>query len=174
MKKYQEGGQVADEVMEIGKAMAATKKKPLPSNEKEPEKNIANRAMDAAQSMGKRLKKNILGDAAQNAKAEEDEKRRARENPEGNEAKFRRMMGKEFKAGGKVSKEVMEKAGFYDKDKNKQERQKIVNKVTTKPQRVAMVEKMFSSKNMKSGGTVSASSRADGCAQRGKTKGRMV
>jgi uncharacterized protein Veg len=73
-----------------------------------------------------------------------------------------------FKRGGTVSKADMKKAGFYDKDKTKSERQKIVNKVTTKPQRVAIVEKAFSTKNMKSGGM--ASRRADGCAVRGKTR----
>jgi hypothetical protein len=73
-----------------------------------------------------------------------------------------------FKAGGKVSKADMQKAGFYDKGKTKSERQKIVSKVTTKPQRIAIVEKAFSTKNMKSGGM--ASRRADGCAIRGKTR----
>ena len=73
-----------------------------------------------------------------------------------------------FKRGGTVSKADMQKAGFYDKDKTKSERQNIVKKVTTKPQRVAIVEKAFSSKNMKSGGM--ASRRADGCAIRGKTR----
>jgi len=76
-----------------------------------------------------------------------------------------------YKKGGKVSKAVMQKAGFYDKDKSKKERQEIVKKVTTKPQRVAIVEKAFSSKNMNEGGKVSsASKRADGCAIRGKTR----
>ena len=73
-----------------------------------------------------------------------------------------------FKAGGKVSKLDMQKAGFYDKGKTKSERQKIVSKVTTKPQRIAIVEKAFSTKNMKSGGM--ASKRADGCAIKGKTR----
>ena len=73
-----------------------------------------------------------------------------------------------FKRGGKVSKTDMKKAGFYDKGTTKSERQKIVSKVTTKPQRIAMVEKAFSTKNMKSGGM--ASRRADGCAIRGKTR----
>jgi hypothetical protein len=76
-----------------------------------------------------------------------------------------------MRKGGAVSKADMQKAGFYDKDKTKSERQKIVSKVTTKPQRVAIVEKAFSTKNMKSGGSVSsASKRADGCAIRGKTR----
>jgi hypothetical protein len=77
-----------------------------------------------------------------------------------------------YKAGGKVSesshKKALEKAGFYSKDKTKSEREKIVSKVTTKPQRLGMVEKLFSAKKMKSGGTASA--RADGCAIRGKTR----
>jgi hypothetical protein len=80
--------------------------------------------------------------------------------------RFIRKIG--MKAGGKVSKTDMQKAGFYDKDKTKAERQNIVKKVTTKPQRVAIVEKAFSTKNMKAGGM--ASKRADGCAVRGKTR----
>lgn len=76
-----------------------------------------------------------------------------------------------YKKGGSISKVDMQKAGFYDKDKTKSERQAIVSKVTTKPQRVAIVEKAFLTKNMKSGGSVStASKRADGCAIRGKTR----
>lgn len=76
--------------------------------------------------------------------------------------------------GGSVSpsKKVLAKSGFYDKDKTKSERESIVGKVTTKPQRVKMVEKMLSSKKMKSGG--SASARADGVAVKGKTRGKMV
>jgi hypothetical protein len=74
----------------------------------------------------------------------------------------------DMKAGGTVSKADMQKAGFYDKGRTKSERQKIVSKVTTKPQRIAIVEKAFSTKNMKSGGM--ASKRADGCAIKGKTK----
>ena len=72
---------------------------------------------------------------------------------------------------GSISKAIMQKAGFYDKGKTEKERQDIVKKVTTKPQRVAIVEKVFSTKNMSKGGKVgSASKRADGCAIRGKTK----
>jgi hypothetical protein len=77
-------------------------------------------------------------------------------------------MGDKYAEGGRVSKADMQKAGFYDKDKNKSERQKIVSKVTTKPQRIAIVEKAFLTKNMKAGGM--ASKRADGCAIRGKTR----
>ena len=82
--------------------------------------------------------------------------------------KSNRDLLRNMKAGGKVSKLDMQKAGFYDKGKTKSERQKIVSKVTTKPQRIAIVEKAFSTKNMQTGGT--ASKRADGCAIRGKTK----
>jgi hypothetical protein len=80
--------------------------------EKEPQRN-----------MFQRLKDNIMGTEEQNRMAEEREIERARKNPEGNEAKFRKATGKPFKSGGKVS---------------------------------------------------SASKRADGCAMRGKTKGRMI
>lgn len=63
----------------------------------------------------------------------------------------------------------LKKAGFYGADKN--DRLDIIDKVTTKPQRVAMVDKMLLSEKMASGGKVSsASKRADGCAVRGKTK----
>ena len=85
-------------------------------------------------------------------------------------------LDKPFKAGGKVSevshKKSLEKAGFYDKNKTKSEREKIVSKVTTKPQRIKMVEKLFSAKKMKAGGMTSK--RADGCCIKGKTKGKMI
>ncbi len=60
----------------------------------------------------------------------------------------------------------LKKSGFYEASKPK--RLSIINKVTTKPQRIEMVDKVFSAKKMAKGGT--ASSRADGCAVRGKTK----
>ena len=66
----------------------------------------------------------------------------------------------------------LKKSGFYDKGKTKSDREKIVSKVTTKPQRIGMVEKLFSTKKMKAGGM--ASSRADGIATKGKTKGRII
>ena len=44
----------------------------------------------------------------------------------------------------------LKKAGFYEAGKS--ERLDIVNKVTTKPQRVKMVEQLFSEKKMKKGG----------------------
>ena len=44
----------------------------------------------------------------------------------------------------------LKKAGFYEVGKS--ERLDIVNKVTTKPQRVKMVEQLFSEKKMKKGG----------------------
>jgi len=78
-----------------------------------------------------------------------------------------KVIKKPYKAGGKVSK-ALKSAGFYDKGKTKSEREKIVSKVTTKPQRLGMVERMFSTKKMKAGGM--ASKRADGIAIRGRTK----
>jgi hypothetical protein len=71
------------------------------------------------------------------------------------------------KAKGGVVKSL-KKAGFYDSGKTQSEREKIVSKATTKPQRIAMVEKLFSAKKMKAGGM--ASKRADGIAIRGKTR----
>lgn len=66
---------------------------------------------------------------------------------------------------------ALKKAGFYDAGKTKAERLKIIDAVTTKPQRVEMVDKLFLSKKMKTGGAVSsASKRADGVAIKGKTK----
>jgi len=62
----------------------------------------------------------------------------------------------------------LKKAGFYDAKEDKAKRLDIINKVTTKPERIEMVDKVFSAKKMAKGGT--ASSRADGCAVRGKTK----
>ena len=71
-----------------------------------------------------------------------------------------------FKKGGVIKD--LKKAGFYDAKKDKAKRLSIINKVTTKPERIEMVDKMFSAKKMAKGGT--ASSRADGCAVRGKTR----
>jgi hypothetical protein len=55
-----------------------------------------------------RLKTNVMGSAVDNELAAEKEAERARKNPEGNEAKFRKIMGKKkggsvsYKSGGKV------------------------------------------------------------------------
>jgi hypothetical protein len=46
----------------------------------------------------------------------------------------------------------LKKSGFYDAGKKKPERIKIINEVTTKPQRLEMVDKMFSEKKLKDGG----------------------
>ena len=68
----------------------------------------------------------------------------------------------------------LKKAGFYDAKKDKAKRLDIINKVTTKPERIEMVDKMFSAKKMAKGGSVSsASKRADGCATKGKTRGKI-
>jgi hypothetical protein len=58
--------------------------------------------------------------------------------------------GKKFKDGG-VTKSL-KKAGFYDPEKNKAERIGIINKVTTKPQRLEIVDELFLGKKMKQGG----------------------
>jgi hypothetical protein len=48
--------------------------------------------------------------------------------------------------------QTLKKAGFYEEGKSKPERAKIIKNVTTKPQRVAIVDKLFSEKKMKGGG----------------------
>ena len=77
-----------------------------------------------------------------------------------------------YKKGGPVSKAVMQKAGFYDKNKTEKERQNIVKKVTNKPQRVAIVEKAFLTKKMSEGGKVAGklATRGYGIAKNGKLK----
>jgi hypothetical protein len=69
-------------------------------------------------------------------------------------------VGKEFvKADKKMNDggvaQSLKKAGFYEPSKNQSEREAIVNKVTTKPQRLKIVEKLFADKKLKSGGSVS-------------------
>jgi len=137
MKKFESGG-IASAADKYSKEYEPVKKrKPLPSETIKEDKNAkavnegvrdtiietVKGAPAAAMAVGKKLYENVMGTKAQNEAADAREAARARANPEGNEAKFRDFMGKEYKKGGKVS---------------------------------------------------SASKRADGCAQRGKTKGRMV
>jgi len=55
----------------------------------------------------------------------------------------------------------LKKAGFYEADKNKSERLGIVNNVTTKPERLRVVEKLFSEKKFKEGGPSLAVSRGE-------------
>ena len=47
---------------------------------------------------------------------------------------------------------TLKKAGFYEPSKKKSERLDIINDVTTKPQRMKMVDKMFIEKKYKDGG----------------------
>jgi len=75
-------------------------------------------------------------------------------------------VGKEFVKADKKMKDggvaqSLKKAGFYDPSKSKSERENIVNKVTTKPQRVKIVEQVFSGKKMKSGGVSLAVGRGE-------------
>jgi hypothetical protein len=58
--------------------------------------------------------------------------------------------GKKFKDGGVVNS--LKKEGFYDEGKSKSERLSIINKETTKPERLEMVDKVFLGKKMKGGG----------------------
>jgi hypothetical protein len=46
----------------------------------------------------------------------------------------------------------LKKAGFYEAGKKKSERLNIINDVTTKPQRMKMVDKLFIEKKFKNGG----------------------
>jgi hypothetical protein len=49
----------------------------------------------------------------------------------------------------------LKKSGFYEPEKKKPERLKIIGNVTTKPQRMEMVDKLFLDKKLKNGGNVS-------------------
>jgi hypothetical protein len=46
----------------------------------------------------------------------------------------------------------LKKSGFYDAGRKKSERLNIINKVTTKPQRIEMVDKLFLAKKVAKGG----------------------
>ena len=118
-KRYEEGGLAEAENKMMAERLASPyskNKKKLPSEDisplqKEPRKNLLDDATDTVKSIGKRLKDNVMGTKEQNAAADADEKRRAKANPEGNEAKFRKMMGKdEFKSGGSVRSSASKRA----------------------------------------------------------------
>lgn len=55
----------------------------------------------------------------------------------------------------------LKKAGFYEAGKNKDKRLSIINEVTTKPQRIEMVDKLFLAKKLKSGGVSLAIGRGE-------------
>jgi len=65
-------------------------------------------------------------------------------------------VGKEFAKADKMKNggvaQSLKKAGFYEDGKSKSERLKIVNQATTKPERVQIVEKLYSGKKLKQGG----------------------
>jgi hypothetical protein len=117
-KRYAEGGLAEAELQQMGKVLGGLpKKKNLPSEDispldKEPKDNLVDRVTDAVKGAGKRLKDNVMGTKEQNAAADAAEKRRAKANTEGNEAKFRKMMGKddEFKSGGSVRSSASKRA----------------------------------------------------------------
>jgi len=75
--------------------------------------------IDSLKNVGKRLKENIMGADEQNIAAEAREIERARRNPEGMEAKFRKATGKPFKSGGKVSSASKRGDGCCVKGKTK-------------------------------------------------------
>jgi hypothetical protein len=67
-------------------------------------------------------------------------------------------VGKDFAAADKKMNDggvtkSLKKQGFYDEGKSKSERLKIINKETTKPERMEMVDKLFLEKKMKEGGS---------------------
>ena len=66
----------------------------------------------------------------------------------------------------------LKKAGFYDAEKNKEKRLIIINDVTTKPQRLEMVDKLFLAKKLKSGGVSLAVGRGESIRKTTKGKGR--
>ena len=118
-KRYEEGGLAEAESKMMAERLTSPyskDKKKLPSEdispfEKEPRKNLLDSATDSVKSIGKRLKDNVMGTKEQNEAADAAEKRRAKANPEGNEAKFRKMMGKdEFKSGGSVRSSASKRA----------------------------------------------------------------
>jgi hypothetical protein len=66
-------------------------------------------------------------------------------------------VGKEFVNADKKMKDggvagSLKKAGFYEPSKSKSARLAIINDVTTKPQRMEIVDKVFTAKKMKEGG----------------------
>jgi hypothetical protein len=119
-KRYESGGLADAEEKMMAKGLTNPydpDKKKLPSEsisplDKEPRANLVDRAAAAVKGAGQRLKDNVMGTKEQNAAAEAAEKRRAKANPEGNEAKFRKMMGKDddFKSGGSVRSSASKRA----------------------------------------------------------------
>ena len=119
-RKYADGG-LADALDEkMGKDMASPydpAKKKLPSEsispiEKAPRANLVDRVTEAVKGAGQRLKENVMGTKEQNEAAEAREKAQAKADPNSNQAKFRRMMGKkdEFKSGGAVRSSASKRA----------------------------------------------------------------
>ena len=128
-------------------------------------------ALSGVKNNYRKIQNQLNQDAQKNDKARLDEIKAIKDTVQGgiNKVKniFTTSIGEEKKAKGGVIKDL-KKAGFYDAKKDKAKRLSIINKVTTKPQRIEMVDKLFSAQKMAKGG--SASARADGCAIRGKTK----
>ena len=85
------------------------------------EENMQDRAAVAGplKALGRSIKNAIVGSDEANAAAEAREIERARRNPEGMEAKFRKATGKPFKSGGKVSSASKRADGIATKGKTK-------------------------------------------------------
>lgn len=118
-RKYAEGGLSDAEEKMMAKGLANPydpAKKKLPSEsisplEKTPRANLVDRATAAVKGVGQRLKDNVMGTKEQNAAAEAREKAQAKADPNSNQAKFRKMMGKdEFKSGGSVRSSASKRA----------------------------------------------------------------
>jgi hypothetical protein len=117
--KYAEGGLADAEEKEMAKGLTnpyESAKKKLPSEsispmDKAPRANLVDRATEAVKGAGQRLKDNVMGTKEQNAAAEAREKAQAKADPNSNQAKFRKMMGKdEFKSGGAVRSSASKRA----------------------------------------------------------------
>lgn len=77
-------------------------------------------------------------------------------------------------AGSKAAKENVAEQLKINPYKTVGETSKSADAARRKAQREAASEERREARGMKKGGVVSASKRADGCAQRGKTRGKMV
>ena len=138
IKKYDVGGTVdeagLEEILKYKDQYTLPRRKPLPSEtikEDKRAKAINEGVKEAITSgaaagpvgmlgsLAKRLKDNVMGTEEQNIAAEAREIERARRNPEGMEAKFRKATGKPFKSGGKVSSASKRGDGCCVKGKTK-------------------------------------------------------
>jgi hypothetical protein len=107
----------------------------------------------AIASLGKTLKDKIMGTKEQNEEAAERMRKMDEKNPESTQAKVNKVLG--MKMGGKVKDPTMSYQSYSK---------------TGKPAGM----KTVTVKKASGGSVSSASKRADGCAVKGKTRGKMV